>query len=395
MSVIGIICEFNPFHNGHKYLIDSVKKDGDTVVCVMSGNFVQRGEPAIFDKRCRAKAALLSSADLVIELPVAFSVSGAQVFARGGVKILNSLGVVDTLAFGSECGNLEKLISAAKALEDSRVHDEIYRAMQTGVTYAAARENSVRNIFGNEIADVLHFSNDILAVEYISALKLLHSKIKPYAVLRNGAMHDGGVSEGDFASGSLLREKIMNKESVSKFMPPEAFGVIDEAIKEGFAPSDYKKLDVAVLAFLRKAVPETFSDVPDVSEGIEKRIINAAQNAGTLCEVFDNAKTKRYTHARIRRIVLCAFLGIKNSDVACGMPYIRILGFSEKGKELLHNIKKSASLPIVTRASDSSNLTDIGKKAFMLESAVTDIYNLTLPKIRPCGTDMTDRLVII
>ncbi len=403
MSVIGIICEFNPFHNGHKYLIDSVKKDGDTVVCVMSGNFVQRGEPAIFDKRCRAKTALLCGADLVLELPAACSVSGAQVFARGGVKLLDSLGVVDTLAFGSECGDLEKLVSAADALEDSGVHDEIYSSMQTGITYAAARENAVRKIFGEKTADVLHGSNDILAVEYIGALKLLHSKIKPYAVLRKGAMHDGpyavlrkdamhdgGAFEGDFASGSLLREKIMNKEDISIFMPREVFSVIEGALKEGVAPSDYKKLDVAVLAFLRKAVPETFSGVPDVSEGIENRIINAAQIASALCEVFDNAKTKRYTHARIRRIVLCAFLGIKNSDVACGMPYIRILGFSKKGEELLHSIKKSASLPIVTRACDSSNLTDIGKNALKLESRVTDIYNLTLPKIRPCGTDMTD-----
>lgn len=395
MSVIGIICEFNPFHNGHKYLIDFVKKDGDTVVCVMSGNFVQRGESAIFDKRCRAKAALLSGADLVLELPVAFSVSGAQVFARGGVKLLNSLGVVDTLAFGSECGDLEKLISAAKALEDSRVQDEIYGSMQTGVTYAAARENAVRKIFGGKIADVLKCSNDILAVEYISALKLLRSKIKPCAVLRKGAMHDGGASDGDFASGSLLREKIMNKEDVSRFMPHEALSVIDEVLNNGFAPSDYGKLGTAILAFLRKATADDFKNTPDVSEGIENRIINAAQNASTLSEVFDNAKTKRYTHARIRRIVLSAFLGIKNSDVACSMPYIRILGFSNKGKELLHSIKQSASLPIVTRACDSSNLTDIGKKALKLESVVTDIYNLTLPKIRPCGTDMTDGPVII
>lgn len=390
MSVIGIVCEFNPFHNGHKYLIDSVKKDGDTVVCVMSGNFVQRGEPAIFDKRCRVKTALLCGADLVIELPAAFSVSGAQVFARGGVKLLDSLGVVDTLAFGSECGDLEKLISAADALEDSRVHDVIYSSMQTGVTYAVARENAVRKFFGEETADVLHGSNDILAVEYIGALKLLCSKIKPCAVLRKGVMHDGGASEGDFASGSLLREKIMNKENVSNFMPTEAFSVIEGALKESFAPSDYKKLDVAVLAFLRKATADDLRNTPDVSEGIENRIINAAQNASTLSEVFDNAKTKRYTHARIRRIVLCAFLGIKNSDVACGMPYIRILGFSKKGEELLHSIKKSASLPIVARACDSSNLIDIGKNALKLESAVTDIYNLTLPKIRPCGTDMTD-----
>lgn len=395
MSVIGIICEFNPFHNGHKYLIDSVKKDGDTVVCVMSGNFVQRGESAIVDKRIRAKAALLCGADLVIELPVAFSVSGAQTFARGGVKLLDSLGCVDTIAFGSECGDTECLKKAAEAIENKEVHDKIFSLMQTGITFAAARESAVREIFGDETADILHNPNDILAVEYISALKILHSKIKPLAVLRKSVTHDSAEADGAFASASLIRDKIKSGESFEKYMPNKAYTLLKKAINDKVAPSDYGKLDIAVLAFLRKAEPKDFIGVPDVSEGIENRILASSRNANTLAEVFDGAKTKRYTHARIRRIVLCAFLGIKKSHIACGMPYIHILGFSDNGRQLLNLAAKTASLPIAVRLSDISNLGDVANQSFKLECTATDIYNLTLPKIRNCGTEMTDSPVIV
>lgn len=395
MSVIGIICEFNPFHNGHKYLIDSVKKDGDTVVCVMSGNFVQRGESSIADKRIRTKTALLCGADLVIELPVAFSVSGAQTFARGGVKLLDSLGCVDTIAFGSECGDTEKLKKAAEAIENKDVHNEIYRLMQTGITFAAARENAVRKVFSDETADVLRNPNDILGVEYISALNLLRSKIKPQAISRKSISHNSKDYDGIFASAMLIREKMRNGEDYREFMPDKAFEVLQKAAEEGKAPSDYSKLEMPILAFLRKATAKDFIGVPDVSEGIENRILASSRNANTLAEVFDGAKTKRYTHARIRRIVLCAFLGIKKSHIACGMPYIHILGFSDNGRQLLNLAAKTASLPIAVRLSDISNLGDVANQSFKLECTATDIYNLTLPKIRNCGTEMTDSPVIV
>lgn len=395
MSVIGIICEFNPFHNGHKYLIDTVKKDGDTVVCVMSGNFVQRGESAVADKRIRAKTALSCGADLVIELPVSFSVSGAQTFARGGVKLLDSLGCVDTIAFGSECGDTEKLKKAAKALTDSNVQNEIYSLMQTGITFAAARENAVREVFGDETADILKNPNDILAVEYISALNILKSKIKPYAVGRAGTSHDSTDTENEFASATLIRRMLKNSENTAKYMPQKAYEILQEAIKNGYAPADYNKLDTAVIAFLRKSSAEDFKGVPDVSEGIENRIIASSRTANTLSEVFYGAKTKRYTHARIRRIVLCAFLGIKQKHVAVGMPYIRILGFNSKGREILHSVAEESTLPMAVRPSDFSHFGDIAKKHFELECTATDIFNLTLPKTRPCGTEMTDAPVIL
>lgn len=395
MSVIGIISEFNPFHNGHKYLIDCVKNEGDSVVCVMSGNFVQRGEPAVADKRIRAKAALLCGADLIIELPVAFSAAGAQTFARGGVKLLDSLGTVDTIAFGSECGKLSDLEKAVNALENKAVYSKISDLMQTGITFAAAREKAVEKIYGGETANILKNPNDILAVEYISALKVLKSEIKPCAVKREGASHDGAESDGAFASAALIRKMMQNGEDISKYMPQKAFEVFQSAVNNGYLPADYKKLDTAVLAFLRKSSPEDFKGIPDVSEGIENRIIAASRTADTLSEVFDGAKTKRYTHARIRRIVLCGFLRIKNTYIECGMPYIHILGFNDRGRALLHSAAEKSTLPIAVRNSDFSRLGDIANMNFKLECTATDIFNLTLPKIRPCGTEMTDGPVIL
>lgn len=395
MSVIGIICEFNPFHNGHKYLIDSVKKDGDTVACVMSGNFVQRGESAVADKRIRAKAALLCGADLVIELPVAFAVSRAQTFARGSVKLLDSLRCVDTLAFGSECGNTEKLIKVAQAIEDKDVQSKTVNLLQSGITFAAARETAVREIYGADTADILRNPNDILGVEYISALNVLKSKIKPLVVGRTGALHDSTDIEGAFASATLIREMLKNGEDTSKYMPAKAYEILEDSIKNSYAPADYNKLDTAIIAFLRKSSAEDFKGVPDVSEGIENRIIASSRTANTLTEVFDGAKTKRYTHARIRRIVLCAFLGINDTYCGCGMPYIRVLGFNDMGRALLHSAAEKARLPIAVRSSDFSQLSSVANMNFKLECRATDIFNLTLPKIRPCGTEMTDTPVII
>ncbi len=396
MDIYGIIAEFNPFHNGHKYLLDKAKEAPDSAaVVVMSGNFTQRGEPAILEKHQRAKAALMCGADLVIELPVVFSVSGAQTFARGGVKLLSSLGSVNTLLFGSESGDTSRLSKTAEILNDSQVHNEINVLVKTGVTFAAAREGAVRKIYGGGCADVLKYPNDNLAVEYICALNALRSKIKPEAVKRKGVSHDALQSDGGFASASFIREKIMNGGSAEGLLPSASYEILKENFEKGFAPADYKKLDIAVLAFLRKATREDFVNVPDVSEGIENRILSGARNARTLNEAFDNAKTKRYTHARIRRIVLCAFLGLRKTDAASGMPYIRVLGFSQKGREILHEAKKTASLPIVMRACDIQSLDETAKRAFYLESTATDIFNLTLPEIRPCGTEMTENPVII
>ncbi len=395
MSVAGIIAEFNPLHNGHAYLLSEAKKmASDGIVVVQSGNFTQRGEPAILEKHRRAEAALLCGADLVLELPLAFSVAGAQTFARGDVSVLGALGMVDMLLFGSECGEISKLQTAAQTLFDPAVESVIHRQMQAGESFAAAREQAVRTLYGTEIAALLQTPNNILGIEYIRALRELHAEIIPQTVLRAGVPHDAAETADAFASGSALRKKIEIQEDVTAFLPPPSAEILHAEIMKGLAPALYTKLDIAVLAFLRRAEAKDFEAVPDVSEGIENRILTAARTACTLLEAFDNAKTKRYSHARIRRIVLSAFLGIRRSDTE-KIPYLRVLGFSERGKVLLRRARETAQLPIVMRASDAAYLSAYAQRQFRLECLATDIYNLTLPEIRPCGTEMTENTVRI
>lgn len=396
MAIAGVIAEFNPFHNGHLHLLSEARKIApDGVVVVLGGNFTQRGEPALYDKHYRAAAALRGGADLVLELPIAFSLSSAPIFARGGVSVLSALGLVDTLVFGSECGDFSRLSSAADAVDDARVQTELQTLLQKGLVFPAAREAAVRAVFGGDIADVLHSPNDILGVEYLRAARACKAVFRCVPVPRIGNAHDANAPCGAYASATLLRENIRAGKTVQAFMPQNAYAILQTALKRREAPSDYAKLDTAVLAFLRTATPADFFDVPDVSEGIENRILAAAKTAKTLWEVFDTAKTKRYTHARIRRVVLCAFLGLKTDLQQNGVPYLRVLGFTAHGKSLLRSARETAKLPIVMRAADLGKCTPEAQKLFEAECKSTDIFNLTLPQIKPCGTEMTDNLVQI
>lgn len=396
MAVAGVIAEFNPFHNGHGYLLSEAQKvSSDGIVVVLGGNFTQRGAPALLDKHYRTAAALCNGADLVLELPIAFSLSSAPTFALGGVSVLSALGFVDTIVFGSECGDIMRLSAAARAVEDARTQQMLQSFLQQGHVFPAAREAAVREAFGDEIADVLHSPNDILGVEYLRAAHTCGATFQYVPVRRVGNAHDSDCPCDSFASATLLREKIRAGESVSAYMPQNAFEILQTAIKRREAPSDYTKLDTAVLAFLRTATPADFANVPDVSEGIENRILAAARTAKTLFEVFDTAKTKRYTHARIRRVVLCAFLGLNTDLQKSGVPYLRVLGFTQRGKSLLRQARETAKLPVVMRAADIGKCSPAAQKMFRLECKSTDIFNLTLPEIKACGTEMTDNLVRI
>lgn len=396
MAVVGIIAEYNPFHNGHAYMLSEARKLGaDGVVVVMSGNFTQRAEPALLCKRARAETALRGGADLVLELPLPFALAGAATFASGGVEALSALGVVDTLFFGSECGDIALLARTAEALQDAQVNAALRQALQTGLPYAAAREAAVRAVYGEKAADVLCAPNNTLAVEYIRALQARNSTLCPKTLLRIGTPHDGDMPSGKYASASFLRETVRAGAHFADYMPDFAEEILEEAIKSGAAPADFQKLDIAVLSFLRKCTPADFVNVPDVREGIENRILTSARTARTLWAVFDGAKTKRYTHARIRRVVLSAFLGVRREDAECGVQYLRVLGLTERGKALLRAARNTAKLPIVMRACDVQMLSSAARRQFSLECTATDIFNLTLPEIRPCGTDMTDNLIRI
>lgn len=391
MTVAGIIAEYNPFHNGHfHHLCETAKHAPDGVVVVLGGNFTQRADAALLGKRARAEMALRGGADLVLELPVPFATAGAQRFAFGGVSVLEALGFVNVLSFGSEGGSIELLTQAADAVLQIEGSEAIRAELQSGKTFAAAREQAVRALCGDAVADVLRAPNNTLAVEYLRAMRALSSSMRAVTVLRQGAGHDSDLPSDHMACAGFLRTALRAGKDISVYLPPFSTAVLQQAVAQGAAPADFQKLDMAMLAFLRRSTPVDFAEVPDVSEGIENRILSAARRARNLTEVFDAAKTKRYTHARIRRVVLCAFLGIRNEHLVGGVPYLRVLGFSERGKTLLRTARKTAKLPIVMRASDVQSLSKSAQQIFALECTATDIFNLCLPEIGASGTEMTD-----
>ncbi len=397
MKVVGIIAEYNPFHNGHKLMIEKCRELGAThVVVVMSGNFVQRGSVAIMDKRQRAKSALLGGADLVIELPVNIATQTAERFARGGVQILDALGVCDAIAFGVENDDKELLLKAAEAVLDERVDTIIKRELEGGVNYATARETAVREVYGEEISEVLTKPNNILAVEYIKARNKINPNMELMPIKREKVDHDSTSKNGSFASASTIRTLLEQKdESAFDFIPVESKNAFLEMCSVGRAPATLDEGERAILGILRNLSKEDIKNAPDVSEGLESRIYNAIKTATSLEELYDIIKTKRYTHSRIRRIISSLFLGLSEEDIKLGAQYIRILGMNERGREVLKMAKEFAKLPVITKTAHISELSKEANRVFELECKATDLYNLSTPRILPCGTEYKDEIIMI
>lgn len=392
----GVVAEFNPFHNGHKYLIDSLKKnDGDTVTAVMSESFVQRGECACMSSYYRTLCALENGADLVLSLPVAYATASAERFALGGVGTLAALGCIQTLAFGSECGDAELLKKCAAAITSDEFIPTLENRLSEGLSFPSARRLALRDMYGDEFADVLISPNDILGVEYIKAINAGGFDIDVLPVKRTGVAHDSKNIVGDICSASALRGMIKNKDDYSAFLPPKSLEILDGAFAEKQAPADFAKLETAILYKLRTMSLEELRDLPDVGEGLEYRIAQAVKTSVTLNETLEKIKTKRYTHSRLRRIVLCALLGITAKDAKAPLPYIRVLGFNRKGAAVLKEAKKKATLPVISKYSDVLSLGDDAKRLFASESLARDIFALTLPENDVCGRIMTDKLTVL
>lgn len=390
MKVAGIIAEFNPFHNGHALLVQKAREAGYThVVAVMSGNFVQRGEPAVFHHSVRTKAAIENGVDLVLQLPCVYAMSGAQSFARAGAEILNALGTVDSLVFGSECGNTGLLSQTADVVYGEDIKPFLSEELDKGISFASARENALRRI-NPEFADVIKSPNNILGVEYIAALKKMKSGINPVTFERVGAAHDSDEASGNIAGASLIRELIKNKEEWSALVPVNTKDIYRDA-----DIADIKRIENAVLYKIRTVSADELSRVSDVSEGIENRILSAAKQARNLEELYSGAKTKRYSHARIRRIIWNCFLGVTADDLALPVPYIRISGFNKKGAELIKAAKETAVLPVISKPADLQTLGETAQRVFSLECVAGDIYALCMESPDVCGTEKSLRPVIV
>lgn len=383
MNKVGaIICELNPLHLGHKYLIDTAKDSGIThLIGIMSGDFIQRGEPAILSKETRTKIALLNGFDLILEIPSIWAMSVAEKFALAGVYIAENLGCVDNLIFGSECGELSFFYRISEAMLSSSFNRIVKSNLNKGHAFAISMELAVKEILGREYSDILQTPNNILALEYFKALKILNSKIKPFTLKRVGDYHSKQPEQG-ICSSSYLRESIRNRYSNwSKYVPYSCYEIILNEMNSCFAPVTLKSCEIAILYKLRTMSATDFLCISDVSEGLENRIVKAASCAISLEDLITKISTKRYTKARIKRIIMCAFLGILKSDQAQFLPYIKVLGSNKKGIEILKFAKKFSTIPIISRYSDQKKLNAKERFIFQKELQINSIYNLMFPKI--------------
>ena len=387
MKTAAIIAEYNPFHNGHKFLAQKANELGyDGLVAVMSGNWVQRGDTAVISKFARTKQALECGIDLVAELPTYWAMATAQKFAKGAVDIIASLNV-DALVFGSECGDITKLMQTVYAIRSKDFEVRLRSYLDSGLNLAKARETVVEELCGN--GELLRSPNDTLAIEYINAAKDLNLNIKFHAIKRVGAEHDSDTATDIYCSASRLRNFIIsgNIEKAEKYMPAESFEILKDEYKNGKI-SDLTRLEKTILAVLRSTTKDEYKALPDISEGIENRLFGAARMSSNFNGLMEYTATKRYTNARLRRLILSAFLKEIKDEIPSTVPYIRVLGCDKKGVDILQNARNSSKLPIIMR---STSLKD--EPCFKFEERATDIYSLSQFEPSPCGEEYTNGII--
>ena len=394
MRAFGIICEYNPFHTGHQWQIGELRRrfgEDCAVVCAMSGNFVQRGDFAICRKHTRAEAAVRGGADLVLELPTPWATASAESFARGGVKVLAGTGVVDMLAFGSECADTERLQSVAACLTGDNFANALQVELDKGNSFAASRERAAEKLCGADAA-VLHDANDILGVEYCKALS--GTDITPLALPRRGVGHDAGAA-GAFASASYLRERLLTGETCGEYLTPDMARLYETERAAGRAPVAMAVAERAMLSKLRTMTEDDFARYDGGNEGLYHRLYDASRTATNIEDLLTAAKTKRYAYARLRRTMLRMYLGIE--EVPEKVPYLRVLACNGRGRALLKRMKKTASLPILTKSADVRELTEEAQRLFAIEARATDLYTLAYPDLAQSvgGSEWTTNPVIL
>ncbi len=382
----GVVAEFNPFHSGHALLLRKAREAGCThLAVVMSGNYTQRGEAACLRKEARVRAALLCGADLVLELPLPWAVASAERFAAGAVGVLEALGCLDLLFFGSECGDTARLQGCARRVLELDGGEALARELSSGKSFPQARAAAL----GGEAAELLRSPNDTLGVEYCKALLRQNARMRPLAVPRQGAAHDAPPEGGAIASASALRELLARGElsRAADFVPAPAWEIYERELREGMGPFLPARMEPLLLGQLRRLAPADFLRLPDVSEGLENRLWRAARASCSVEELYAAVKTKRYALSRIRRVFLCAFLGVQKEWAARPAPYLRVLGMNARGGELLRRARRTARLPICARHADFARAGVEARRVYALECRAADLYALCLPRALPCGQE--------
>ncbi len=406
-KILGIVSEYNPFHLGHLYHLKESKRiiKPDYTVAIMSGNFVERGDTAIIDKWSRAEMALKNGVDLVIELPLVYSISSAENFAMGAIKILNSLNMDTTISFGSESGNISVLNEIAKVLvqEPPEYLSILNHELSLGVSFPKAREHALL-MYLNDIrkyANILSESNNILGIEYLKAIQKQKARLSAVTVTRKGSKYNSTDLEDFYPSATAIRQGIANGENLEKCMPKASYKILQDKIsKNEFVPG-IATFEQAILYKLRTMSTQEISILPDVSEGLENKIKKASDSCNTLVDLTNMIKSKRYTMTRINRILLYVLLNITKKDIEDSykvLPYIRVLGVNQKGKELLSKISKTnKKLNIVTSPKKflDTNKNKILKKMLEKDMFASNIYTLGYKKNPKANLDLTNKLITL
>jgi len=385
LNISGIVVEYNPMHNGHLHHLELCRKatGADGIVAVMSGNFVQRGTPAIIDKWTRTRHALENGVDLVLELPVLYSLSSAEFFASGAVGILDSLGIISSLCFGSEYTEVEKMLEISSFLlqEPKEYKEALKMHLDSGVGFPTARSLSLEGSL-KELTGYLGASNSILGIEYCKSLLRLKSSIKPIAVQRVGSIYTDTELCREFSSATSIRDHLRNNRSMDALKPqiPENVFLALQQLKlhgHDFSESSAMLPYIRYRCFTEK---RALKNLPDVTEGLENRIFRAAASAADFEELINSVKTKRYTYSRICRIMTQFFIGFdqfNTSSMRKKTPqYARVLGFNKKGAEILREAKKKSDIPIITKVKENKFET------LDLELQASRAYSLVNPNLK-------------
>ena len=409
-NVLGIIGEYNPFHNGHKYHLEKSKQEAhaDYVISVISGNFVQRGNVSLIDKWAKANMALTNGVDLVIELPTIYSISSAENFAYGAIKILDSLGVVDYISFGSESNDITLLddIANVLAFEPSQYKTLLSHELARGESFPKARENAVMMYLNNirRFANVLSSPNNILGIEYLKSLKRLKSDIQPITIKREGTNYNDSTvpRNSRLASATAIRNLCQSVDDITpvqRFVPETTFNILEENIKKGNFIKNLSTFDKEIIYTLRKMSVAEIANLPDVSEGLEFSLKNAANQCNSVIELLSIIKSKRYTQTRLQRILLYAILGITKKDMELSTsvkPYIRILGFNDKGQELISEIsRRNRKLELITSVKKFMDKKSHDNLKLMMSKDIwaTNVYTLGFEYESKGNLDYTHKLI--
>ncbi len=395
MNITGIVVEYNPFHNGHLHHIKKSKDlaGSDAIIAIMSGNFVQRGTPAIVDKWNRTKMALMNGVDLVIELPLVYSLSSAEFFANGSISLLNNLGVVNNICFGSECGDIDVIFYIAKILAEEPLDFKLLlkKHLQKGLSYPSARSNALLEFFKNfsniifpyeNMENIIKSSNNILGIEYCKSLIKLTSEISPFTIKREGAAYNSSSLSENFSSASSIRKHIKENKDVANLrnhIPDNTYDLLTTLNRKDYHFTFEDKM-IPYLKYKYTLYKNSIENLPDVSEGIHNRIYKALETSTNFHELISFAKTKRYTYTRISRILCQFFIGFENWDTfnlrnnSC--PYARVLGFNSTGIKVLQQMKQHSNIPIYTKLPKNPDPT------LSLDIHGTRVYSLLNTHIR-------------